>query len=151
MQRAFRFRRRSVLSVIGFRLRAITLRHYGLTLVMIAVLKLAVLDISSQNSITRVLALAVAGIVCFLLSLAYNKAAADSTTPKAQAGHAPLSGGARADGGAAVPATHPGHGVPASPDGVEEAPAADGHVAPSETPSTPQTGASRFAPPLDPG
>ncbi|MCR2052208.1 hypothetical protein NSA19_04975 [Actinomyces bowdenii] len=63
--------------ILGFRLRATVLRHYGLGLVLIAVLKLAAVDLGSHNSIMRVLALAVAGLVCFALSLAYNRAAAD--------------------------------------------------------------------------
>ncbi|MDO4900252.1 DUF2339 domain-containing protein [Actinomyces sp.] len=58
--------------VIGFRLRATTLRHYGLTLVLLVVFKLAVVDLAGQNSLTRILALMVAGVVCFGLSLAYN-------------------------------------------------------------------------------
>ncbi|WP_185732108.1 hypothetical protein [Actinomyces bowdenii] len=63
--------------ILGFRLRATALRHYGLGLVLIAVLKLAAVDLGSGNSIMRVLALAVAGLVCFALSLAYNRAAAE--------------------------------------------------------------------------
>ncbi|WP_103064347.1 DUF2339 domain-containing protein [Actinomyces qiguomingii] len=58
--------------VIGFRLRATTLRHYGLTLVLLVVFKLALVDLAGQNSLTRILALMVAGVVCFGLSLAYN-------------------------------------------------------------------------------
>ncbi|SHE26219.1 DUF2339 domain-containing protein [Actinomyces glycerinitolerans] len=58
--------------VIGFRLRATTLRHYGLTLVLLVVFKLAVVDLAGQNSLSRILALMVAGVVCFGLSLAYN-------------------------------------------------------------------------------
>ena len=61
----------------GFRLRATMLRHYGLVLVLVSVLKLAVMDIGDQSSITRIIALGVAGLVCFGLSLAYNRIAAD--------------------------------------------------------------------------
>ncbi|MDO5064299.1 MAG: hypothetical protein Q4E00_04820 [Actinomyces bowdenii] len=67
----------AVCIILGFRLRATVLRHYGLGLVLIAVLKLAAVDLGSHNSIMRVLALAVAGLVCFALSLAYNRAAAE--------------------------------------------------------------------------
>ena len=49
------------------------LRHYGLTLVLLSVLKLAAVDTASQNSIIRVVSLAAAGIVCFVLSLLYNR------------------------------------------------------------------------------
>ena len=61
----------------GFRLRATMLRHYGLVLVLVSVLKLAVMDIGSQSSVTRIIALGAAGLVCFGLSLAYNRIAAD--------------------------------------------------------------------------
>lgn len=73
----------AVCIVSGFRLRLTTLRHYGLVLVLFSVLKLAVLDIGNQNSLTRIVALAAAGLVCFGLSLAYNRVAADErdTTP----------------------------------------------------------------------
>ena len=63
--------------ILGFRLRLTMLRHYGLALVLVSVLKLAILDLGTQNSFVRVLALAAAGVVCFLLSLAYNRIAAE--------------------------------------------------------------------------
>lgn len=59
--------------VIGFRTCLTILRHYGLALVLLAVLKLAAVDTASQNSIIRVISLATAGIVCFVLSLLYNR------------------------------------------------------------------------------
>ena len=59
--------------VVGFRLRMTVLRHYGLTLVLLSVLKLAAVDTASQNSIIRVVSLAAAGIICFVLSLIYNR------------------------------------------------------------------------------
>ncbi|WP_390884186.1 hypothetical protein [Actinomyces viscosus] len=59
--------------VFGFRARLTILRHYGLTLVLLAVLKLAAIDTASQNSIIRVISLAAAGVVCFILSLLYNR------------------------------------------------------------------------------
>lgn len=63
----------TVCIVIGFRARATALRHYGLILVMLVVVKLAVLDLADGNSITQILALLVAGLACFCLSLAYNR------------------------------------------------------------------------------
>ncbi|MDO4900250.1 DUF2339 domain-containing protein [Actinomyces sp.] len=57
----------------GFRADATALRHYGLTLVMLVVVKLAVLDLADGNSLTQILALLVAGLACFCLSLAYNR------------------------------------------------------------------------------
>ena len=59
--------------VVGFRLRLTVLRHYGLTLVLLSVLKLAAVDTALQNSIIRVVSLAAAGIICFVLSLIYNR------------------------------------------------------------------------------
>lgn len=58
--------------VLGFRMGATALRHYGLVLVLVTVLKLALVDIGDQTSLVRVLSLAAAGVVCFLLSLAYT-------------------------------------------------------------------------------
>ncbi|MDO4243728.1 MAG: DUF2339 domain-containing protein [Actinomyces sp.] len=121
--------------VSGFRLRATALRHYGLTLVMVAVLKLATLDIGSQNSITRVLALALAGVVCFLLSLAYNKAADTAA------------------GMEASPAKKTAPSTPGTP-GASTTSSAYGFIVPQHPtagPGTPTAGPvpeeSRFAPP----
>ncbi|PHP51991.1 DUF2339 domain-containing protein [Actinomyces ruminis] len=65
--------------VLGFRTRAVALRHYGLTLVMLVVVKLAVLDLAGGNSLTQILALLVAGLACFCLSLVYNRFAHEQT------------------------------------------------------------------------
>jgi len=48
------------------------------------VLKLAVIDMSGQNSITRILSLLVAGAICFALSVAYSRLSAhlSSTSEK---------------------------------------------------------------------
>lgn len=59
--------------VVGFRQRLTPLRHYGLVLVLVAVLKLAVVDMGSQSSMDRVLSLAMAGAICFVLSLIYSR------------------------------------------------------------------------------
>ena len=59
--------------ILGFWARLTILRHYGLTLVLLSVLKLAVMDVAAQNSIIRVVSLAAAGVVCFVLSLLYNR------------------------------------------------------------------------------
>ena len=64
--------------LLGFAIRATALRHYGLALVLVAVLKLAVFDVVAQSSLARLLALLVGGVVCFGLSLAYNRAATDA-------------------------------------------------------------------------
>ena len=70
--------------VLGFGARLTILRHYGLTLVLLSVLKLAVVDVASQNSIIRVISLAVAGVVCFVLSLLYNRFAQDQRRERGQ-------------------------------------------------------------------
>ncbi|MBB1586079.1 MAG: DUF2339 domain-containing protein [Propionibacterium sp.] len=62
--------------VAGFRTYATAMRLYGLMLVMLMVLKLAVIDMSGQNSITRILSLLVAGVICFALSVAYSRLSA---------------------------------------------------------------------------
>ena len=71
--------------VFGFRARLTILRHYGLTLVLLSVLKLAVVDVASQNSIIRVISLAAAGVVCFVLSLLYNRFAQEQRRESNQA------------------------------------------------------------------
>ena len=70
--------------LLGFTIRATALRHYGLALVLVAVLKLAVFDVVAQSSLTRILALLVGGVVCFGLSLAYNRAATDAEEAREQ-------------------------------------------------------------------
>ncbi|PHP51993.1 DUF2339 domain-containing protein [Actinomyces ruminis] len=73
----------TVCIVFGFRLHANMLRHYGLALVLLVVFKLAVVDLAGQNSLTRILALVVAGVVCFGLSLAYNRFAQEQAASQA--------------------------------------------------------------------
>lgn len=93
--------------LVGFRMSATALRHYGLALVLLAVFKLALVDLSTRSSAMRVVSLAGAGVVCFLLSLAYNKLAEDSTPPA----------------GRAAPATAPGAPPPAAPSMTAQPPA----------------------------
>lgn len=69
--------------LVGFRMNTTALRHYGLALVLLAVFKLALVDLSTRSSAMRVVSLAGAGVVCFLLSLAYNKLAEDAAPPAA--------------------------------------------------------------------
>ena len=64
--------------LLGFAIGATALRHYGLALVLVAVIKLAAFDVVAQSSLTRILALLAGGVVCFGLSLAYNRAATDA-------------------------------------------------------------------------
>ncbi|MBQ1517900.1 MAG: DUF2339 domain-containing protein [Clostridia bacterium] len=58
--------------IFGFKLRSKGLRIYGLVLSMLCVLKLVIFDIGSENSLARVGAFVVGGIVCFIISGIYN-------------------------------------------------------------------------------
>ena len=75
--------------VFGFGAHLTILRHYGLTLVLLSVLKLAVVDMASQNSIIRVISLAAAGVVCFVLSLLYNRFAQEQRRERNQVPRGP--------------------------------------------------------------
>lgn len=59
--------------LIGLALRARRLRFLGLVTVLVGVLKIALVDLAAQNSLTRIGALFLAGLICFLLSLAYTR------------------------------------------------------------------------------
>ncbi len=58
---------------VGFKLRNRSIRLYGLVLTIIMVAKFIFVDLSQENSITRVLALVAGGGLCFLISYIYNK------------------------------------------------------------------------------
>ena len=58
--------------IAGFVSKSKGMRMYGLILIMGCVLKLVTIDISSENSMSRVLAFVVGGIVCFMISGIYN-------------------------------------------------------------------------------
>ena len=58
--------------VAGFISKSKGMRMYGLILIMLCVIKLVTIDISSENSMSRVLAFVVGGIVCFIISGIYN-------------------------------------------------------------------------------
>ncbi|WP_303325101.1 DUF2339 domain-containing protein [Actinomyces radicidentis] len=103
----------AVCVVGGFRVRATLLRHYGLVLVLLAVLKLALLDVGAQSSMSRVVALLVAGLICFGLSLAYNKAAGDLVGP--QQSQTPLSAGRASADAAGAPGPVAAPGYPQAP------------------------------------
>lgn len=59
--------------LIGLALHARRLRFLGLVTVLVGVLKIALVDLAAQNSLTRIGALFLAGLICFLLSLAYTR------------------------------------------------------------------------------
>lgn len=58
---------------VGFAAKTKGLRVYGLIVVMLCVLKLVTIDISGADSMSRVVAFIVGGIVCFIISGIYNK------------------------------------------------------------------------------
>ena len=58
--------------ILGFAIQSKGLRLYGLTVIIVFVLKLVTIDISDANSTARVLALIVGGIICFVISGIYN-------------------------------------------------------------------------------
>ena len=66
-----------VLSIIliasGFVFRYRYLRMYGMFLTMFAIVKLLVFDISYENGIVRAGSFLVSGLLCFVISMIYNK------------------------------------------------------------------------------
>lgn len=58
---------------VGFIAKAKGLRIYGLIVVMLCVIKLVTIDISGADSMARVAAFVIGGIVCFIISGIYNK------------------------------------------------------------------------------
>lgn len=57
----------------GFKLRIKSLRLYGLILTVLMVAKFILIDLGEQNSMTRVIALLIGGLICFGISVIYNK------------------------------------------------------------------------------
>lgn len=57
----------------GFIAKAKGLRVYGLIVTMICIIKLVTFDISGADSLARVLAFIIGGIICFIISGIYNK------------------------------------------------------------------------------
>lgn len=58
---------------LGFRQEEVEMRHFGLGMAILSVLKMVTVDISSTDSIIRVVALIFGAVVCFLISCFYNK------------------------------------------------------------------------------
>lgn len=64
----------AILSIsFGFRFQFKSLRLYGLILTIIMVIKFILIDLSEENSITRVISLIIGGLICFGISVIYNK------------------------------------------------------------------------------
>lgn len=66
-----------ILSVIaiylGFRLNIKVTRHFGLAIALLMVAKFIIVDLNGENSITRVISFVVGGVLCFIISIIYNK------------------------------------------------------------------------------
>lgn len=58
---------------VGFKINNKSLRLYGLVLSIIAVAKLILIDISYDNSLMRAFSFLICGLICFAISIAYNR------------------------------------------------------------------------------
>lgn len=58
---------------IGFKYGIKIIRQYGLGLAMLMVVKFIFVDLQGENSITRVVAFTIGGILCFIISIIYNR------------------------------------------------------------------------------
>lgn len=124
--------------LIGLALHARRLRFLGLITVFVAVLKIALIDLAAQNSLTRIGALFLAGLICFLLSLAYTRLFTAFDEERARPRQTPH----LAPAPRPVPNPHPAPAPQPAPN--LQSPSAHGISAP---PSAPE----RIAPPPPPG
>ena len=58
--------------VLGFIGKANALRLYGLILTMFCVIKLVTFDVTNLNTLLRVVALIIGGIICFIIIAIYS-------------------------------------------------------------------------------
>ncbi|MDO5096047.1 MAG: DUF2339 domain-containing protein [Peptostreptococcaceae bacterium] len=57
----------------GFKLNVNIIRRFGLGITMLMVAKFIFVDLQGENSITRVLAFVAGGVLCFIISIIYNR------------------------------------------------------------------------------
>ena len=57
----------------GFKLNVRIIRQLGLGITMLMVAKFIFVDLYGENSITRVIAFAIGGVLCFIISIIYNR------------------------------------------------------------------------------
>lgn len=57
----------------GFRRNIQVTRHFGLVLTLTMVAKFILVDLGGENSLTRVVAFVAGGVLCFLISIIYNR------------------------------------------------------------------------------
>lgn len=62
---------------VGFKIRVLIIRKFGLLITMIMVGKFIFVDLQGENSITRVIAFTLGGILCFVISIIYNRLSKD--------------------------------------------------------------------------
>lgn len=58
---------------VGFKMGIKVIRQFGLFITMLMVAKFIFVDLQGENSITRVIAFAVGGVLCFVISIIYNR------------------------------------------------------------------------------
>lgn len=58
---------------LGFRQQETELRHFGLALCILGVIKMVTIDVASTDSVIRVVALILGAVLCFIISCVYNK------------------------------------------------------------------------------
>lgn len=64
----------AVISIyVGFKMMIGSIRQFGLAITILMVAKFIFVDLHGENSITRVLAFVLGGILCFIISVIYNR------------------------------------------------------------------------------
>lgn len=64
----------AVISIyVGFKMAIASIRQFGLAITILMVAKFIFVDLHGENSITRVLAFVLGGILCFIISVIYNR------------------------------------------------------------------------------
>lgn len=62
---------------VGFKLSVKVIRQMGLSITMLMVVKFILADLQGENTMVRVLAFAAGGVLCFLISVIYNRLSQD--------------------------------------------------------------------------
>lgn len=128
--------------LIGLALHARRLRFLGLITVLVGVLKIALIDLAAQNSLTRIGALFLAGLICFLLSLAYTRLFAafdeDGARPRQMSHPVPASNPMPRPQAMPNPQPAPAPNLQSPSHGVSAPPSAPERIAPPPSPGRPQ-------------
>lgn len=128
--------------LIGLALHARRLRFLGLITVLVGVLKIALIDLAAQNSLTRIGALFLAGLICFLLSLAYTRLFAafdeDGARPRQMPHPVPAPNPMPRPQAVPNPQPAPAPNLQSPSHGVSAPPSAPERIAPPPSPGRPQ-------------